>query len=128
MTLEIISVKVELAANPTEECENIMVRGLEDEPIDYILVVGLNENILLDGASMSLIGCDGDCEVIDMQAESFDRRADKLYEAEFRIRSRHPVGNYKVKLNEAETDCKTAGLYVCIAKNSEEVDKKADCP
>jgi len=128
MTLEIISIKVEQANDPTGNCKNTMVRGLEDEPIDYILVVGLNENVLLDGASMSLIGCDKPCEVIDMQAGTFDRRADKLYEAEFRIRKRHPDGNYMVKLNQAETDCKNAELYVCIAKNSEEVDNRDDCP
>ena len=127
MTLEIVSVKVELASNPTEDCENIMARGLEDNPIDYVLIVGLNENVLLDGASMSLIGCKGTCEVIEMQAESFDRRADRLYEAEFRIRNRHEEGTYKVKLNAAETDCKTAELNVCITKNSEEVEKKSDC-
>ena len=128
MTLEIVSVKVEQASDPTIDCKNTMVRGLEDEPIDYVLIVGLNENVLLDGASMSLVGCEEPCDVIDMQAGSFDRRADKLYEAEFRIRKRHEVGNYQVKLNQAETDCGSADLFVCIAKNSEEVDKEADCP
>ena len=128
MPLEIVSVKVEQASDPTKDCKNIMVRGLEDEPIDYVLIVGLNENVLLDGAGMSLIGCDEPCDVIDMQAGTFDRRADKLYEADFRIRRRHQVGNYKVKLNQAETDCGNADLVVCIAENSEEVDKEADCP
>lgn len=119
MTLNIISVKVERASDPSEDCKNKMVEGLEDEPFEYVLVVGLNENVLLDGASMSLIGCDKHSAVIDMIAGTFDRRADKLYEADFLIRKRHKVGNYKVRLNQAETDCENADLYVCIVKNSE---------
>ncbi len=133
MTLEIESVKIERPAHPNEDCKNTMVRGIEDEPAEYILIVGLNENVLLDGSSMALVKNDGSCDNVDMVEDSFERRADKLYEAVFRIKDRQETGIYRVKLNDAETECPkddgdAGDKCVCIVKSPDEKDKGTDCP
>lgn len=127
MTLKIESVKIERPAHPNEDCKNTMVRGVEDEPAEYVLVVGLNENVLIDGSSMALVKNDGSCDDIDMIEDSFERRADKLYEAGFRIKDRQETGTYKVRLNDAETKCSKHDddLCVCIVESP---DEETDCP
>lgn len=126
MTLKIQSVKIERPADPGEDCKNTMVRGTLDDPADYVVVVGLNENVLIDGSSITLVKNDGSCGDIDMIEDSFERRADKLYEAGFLIRDRQETGIYKVRLNDVETKCSKHDddMCVCIVESPDQI----DCP
>ena len=114
MVLKIVSVRVEHVDQPGEDCKNAMKRGEEDLPERYVLIAKLDDNVLLENSRIDLINAADSKTEIAMVPESFDRRGDKLYQAEFVIRYTSKTGKYLVRVNETTTKKDDKDTCVCI--------------